>query len=147
MASLSSILECLVRYKREIIHYGVALLLMVSALVTGRMAAAVIVFGGAMVMAAFDLWLRPFQIRGEFVFKQREVVHREEIKAIVAEFLARIGRSKSPEKRVPEAEVEETVSPLLEAAGLPPVESPPPLPPEQPKADAEKPPDSVTHST
>ena len=147
MASLSSILETLVRYKREILHYGVALLLIVSALYLGRMGAAWILFGGTLVMAAFDIWLRPYQIRGEFVFKQREAVHREEIKATVAAFLARFSTKETAESAQPESKCKEEMSPLLEAAGLPPVESPPPLPTEVVQPKPEKPPASVTHST
>lgn len=147
METLSSILEFLLRYKREIIRYGVALLLMVSALVTGRMGAAMIVFAGAIAMAVFDLWLRPYQIRGEFFFQQRELVHREQIKATVAEFLGRFGNRRPTENVADEGEVGETSSPLLDAAGLPPVESPPPLPMESAGQTAETPPASVTHST
>ena len=67
-----SILEFCREWKREIQRYGVALLIMVSAMCTGRWTVAMLVPLAAFIMFAADRWGEPYRKRGEGLTKKKK---------------------------------------------------------------------------
>lgn len=60
------------QWKRELIRYGLAAAFFISALGTGRWAAAAVILPGIGVMYAFDRWGEPWRKRGEEMLKSKK---------------------------------------------------------------------------
>ena len=146
MTILSSIRDFVVRYKSEIIRYGIAFLLMASALVQGKMGAALVVFAGSLLMLAHDQWGRRYSEHGKRVFAQRKAAQEARVQELMDALRGRLGKRKSEKPKPPTAEPPSS-SKLLEEAGLPPVESPSPVPLDLAPAKPQTPEVSVTHPT
>lgn len=72
MASWLSILEFCREWKREIKRYGVALIILVSALCTGRWGVALMVPPAVFIMFAADRWGEPYRQRGASLTKKKK---------------------------------------------------------------------------
>ncbi|HYF37529.1 MAG TPA: hypothetical protein VD994_19665 [Prosthecobacter sp.] len=66
-----SILDFCRAWRRELIRYGVVLLLCVSALCTEKWGAAGLMLAAGFVMYACDLWGEPWRKRGESLTKRK----------------------------------------------------------------------------
>lgn len=140
MGIWSSILEFCRRWKRELRLYGAGLLLVISALATGKWAAACILLAIVIVLDAMHRWGEPWRELGEKEFARRQQANKEYWHEQTAAFLSAFQKDEPPP-----AETTRVISrpPADEDEDLP--ESPAPI------VETEKPvlppPPVVTHDT
>jgi hypothetical protein len=66
-----SILDFYRTWRRELIRYGIAALLWISAMATGKWPLSCLVLGGILAMIAYDKWGEPWRKRGEEFSKRK----------------------------------------------------------------------------
>lgn len=143
MDTWSSIRDFCRRWKREIRLYGIGALLFLSALVTNRLTAGLIVLVGVLLLDAMHRWGEDLRLRGEEAVELRRRRNRERMAERIASWFT---PKQPPEEAGPSpATTRVILRPGENEEDLP--ESPAPLPLEEPE---KSPPDvkpPVTHGT
>lgn len=96
MGIWSSILEFCRRWKRELRLYGAGLLLITSALASGKWAAACVIFAIVIILDAMHRWGEPWREIGEKEFARRQQANREYWKETAGAFFARFQKEDLP---------------------------------------------------
>lgn len=133
MVIWSSIRDFYRRWKPEIDLYGVGLVLLTSAMVTGRFAAGCIVFALVLIIDAMRRWGEPWRQLGEKEIERRRLASQERWRETLADLKARFGKEPPPlppttrviQAPAREDDLPESPAPIVESVKP----APPPIPP------------------
>lgn len=147
MANWSSIRDScegfIQRWKPELQIYGIGFLLMASALYTGRMAAALVIFGLLILAHLMHHYGEPYRRHGEAEFGRRKIRHREYWDQVFASLRSKLKPGGPDHPLTPPTRVIAAPAGSEDDGGRP--ESPAPI--KEPAACTGTPKPTVTHET